>query len=106
MSPLLGRPILAGQPWSQVLQLSGVDLTGMVLVVQFRPRAGAEKLVEVNEGAGISRLSADTIQISLTAAQTAKFTGSSIQFAVGRSDGGPREVSHILQWPVRPGFTR
>ena len=99
-------PIRSGQAWVQALELN-TDLGSMHLIAQFRRNATGPLLLELTETAGIQRLSSTSIQLTLTGAQTALLAGyASVQFAIGRSDGGKRDVSHVLQWPVKQGFTR
>jgi hypothetical protein len=101
------RPIMAGQPWSCVIQLRArdpgpaVDLTGADLVCAFRSQGGASTALVNLTGAGITLIHPDEVRLELTGAQTRKLPVGSITFALGRRDGGLRDLTHAIIWPVR-----
>ena len=110
MTTFQAPPILRGQPWSCTMNLIGdpvPDITGADLVVQMRPSISIERpLFQLKIGSGITVIDSKTVQIAASAAQTTLLHSDVAVFTLGRLDGGPRDITPLIKWPVRQGFTR
>jgi hypothetical protein len=101
------RPIPFGQPWSCVFKLKArvgepvLDLTGAELICTFRTALGATSELLKVSGVAITLLASDELRLQLTGQQTRKLPVGSVVFAIGRKDGGLRDITPPIVWPVR-----
>ena len=82
------------------------DVTGAELVVQVRTSITSSPVFELAIGAGITMIDGQTVRLAASAAQTALIHADVALFALGRRDGGPRDITPVIKWPVVQGFTR
>jgi hypothetical protein len=101
------RPIPFGQPWSVVFKLQpradapAIDLTGASLIATFRTTLGATSALLTVTGAALTVLAPGEVRLQLTGQQTRKLPVGTVVFALGRADGGMRDLTPPIIWPVR-----
>ena len=101
------RPIPFGQPWSCVFKLRAragaiaVDLSAAVLICTFRTAVGSTSKLLTITAPAITLIAPDEVRLQLTAQQTRLLPTGTVVFALGRSDGGLRDLTPPIVWPVR-----